>query len=354
MEKINKVAVLGMGMVSSLAADAGNPGGENNACGMAFSRIGQVDTGTYLPGISLRCIDRITIYTGVAASMALGNRIAEKAVDASEVGMALGTAMGSMVSISGFDLKALGEGPNAVNPMEFPNTVSNAPASKVGIWFKLKGPSVTVSNGLTSSMDAVGFAYNEIAYGEARYYLAGGSEELSDNVYKGYFREAARKCRQPVPDDATEVVGEGSGILFLSNMEAARAGGHTVEGEIIDFFSSKMIPNDDCVKNTVGILNSMIYENDMLKNKTLVYMSYIPYNELSRKVLAELEEHFGKERVVITNRSENSYMNYIGTNGVFNTAYALRDLKKRGGSAKSALVVDMADDGKVSCTAVKC
>ena len=320
---------------------------------VAYIKVGAINTAEYLPGISIRCTDRTTIYSGVASSMAIGNYISSNAIDSSQVGMALGSALGSVVSISNFNLQALAEGPSSVSPMEFPNTVSNAPASKVGIWFSLKGPSVSISNGFTSGLDAIGFAFDEISYGKAQYYLAGGSEELSENVHTGYASVIANKAKKSTLSSQSEVIVEGSGVLFLSSTEEAISKGFELHGEIVDFYSGKIVVDNGYVKTVMSTLTAIIESNEIQENDIMVYTSMMPFNELSTIVYAEALKQFGNDKFVICNQIENTYLNYLGMNGVFNLIYALHDLKSNPGKDKNALIFDIGCDGKLSCIIVK-
>jgi 3-oxoacyl-[acyl-carrier-protein] synthase II len=73
-------------------------------------------------------------------------------------GVSIGTTFGSLHSISQFDRSGLIEGPRAVNPSRFPNTVINSPASQVSIRFKIKGFNTTLSTGFCASLDAISYA----------------------------------------------------------------------------------------------------------------------------------------------------------------------------------------------------
>ena len=70
------------------------------------------------------------------------------------LGLVCGTMFGSVHSITSFDWSGLAEGPNLVNPMEFPNTVINSPAGQAAIRHKLRGVNSTMSAGLASGLYA--------------------------------------------------------------------------------------------------------------------------------------------------------------------------------------------------------
>ena len=91
-----------------------------------------------------------------------------------------GNAFGAIESTVVFDAQALEKGPNAVNPMDFPSTVANAAGSRIGIWLQMKGPNITLTNGYTSLIDAIGFAWEGFNSGLYRNCLVGAVENVPD------------------------------------------------------------------------------------------------------------------------------------------------------------------------------
>ena len=127
-----------------------------------------------------RYLDRVSKLSMMAVQLALQDRgpavTKEQAID---YGLILGTEYGVLDSIHHFDLTALEKGPLAVSPMLFPNTVLSSAACQMSIRFSLAGPVYTVNNGFTSSLDAVGVAYQHVKQGLAPLMLAGGVDEIT-------------------------------------------------------------------------------------------------------------------------------------------------------------------------------
>jgi hypothetical protein len=129
------------------------------------------------PDVSPKYIDPLSLLAGIAAGRALNGMAAgleEKARQ--NFAVVAGSALASMESVVDFDSQALLKGPNTVNPMDFPNTVANAAGSRIGIWFQLKGPNVTLTNGSTSFVDAIGFAWEGYNSGLFQTCLVGAVE----------------------------------------------------------------------------------------------------------------------------------------------------------------------------------
>ncbi|MBT3353487.1 MAG: hypothetical protein HN402_01065, partial [Candidatus Scalindua sp.] len=113
----------------------------------------------YLGKKGIRHIDRTSLLVSSAAKLAMVDAsITPETYDADELGIVIGSTYGSIDSISSFDLEGLQEGPTFVNPMDFPNTVLNAPASRVSIFCNATGLNSTISTGTASGLDAIIYA----------------------------------------------------------------------------------------------------------------------------------------------------------------------------------------------------
>ena len=134
----------------------------NTRCKLA-GEISNFEPKEVLGPKGLRNLDRATKLALVAAKLAIddsGFHITEENTD--DVGVSLGTTLGSVWSISEFDKEALRDGPRSVNPAHFPNTVINSPASQISIKFNIQGFNSTIATGFCSSLDAIYYAMNMI------------------------------------------------------------------------------------------------------------------------------------------------------------------------------------------------
>jgi 3-oxoacyl-[acyl-carrier-protein] synthase II len=192
--------------------------------------------------MNLRPLDRTSRLVASAAQMALessGWSVEMRTLQ--EVGLVLGTMFCSVHTISEFDRRALEAGPTYASPMDFSNTVINAAAGQTAIVHNLRGVNTTISTGLTSGLDAISYATDQIRSGRARALLAGGVEELCFESFYGFDR-AGVLCRSagstgdfPIPFDARRnglALGEGAALLMLEDAALAREHGARVLGEI--------------------------------------------------------------------------------------------------------------------------
>jgi nodulation protein E len=105
--------------------------------------------------------------------------------------------------------------------------------------FSITGPSYTISTACSSAAHAIGQAFWMIRSGAAPLAITGGSEApFSFGILKAW--EAMRvvspdTCRPFSKDRRGMVLGEGAGMLILEPMEAARARGARIYGEVVGF-----------------------------------------------------------------------------------------------------------------------
>ncbi len=192
----------------------------------------------------LRELDRSTRLICSAAKLAIddsGLVISED--NTRSMGVSLGATFGSLHSISQFDQSGLIEGPKAVNPSHFPNTVINSPASQVSIRFKIKGFNTTISTGFCASLDAVSYAADFIRLNRADVVLAGGVEELCEETFMGFHILGCLSgmdggnpiCR---PFDARRngtIISEGAAVLLLEDEKHASDGNAVILARVLGY-----------------------------------------------------------------------------------------------------------------------
>jgi len=131
------------------------------------------------------------------------------------------------------------QGRNRVHPLTIPRTMANAGASMLSMEFGLRGPAFTLSTACSSSSHAIGLAFQMVRSGAVQMALAGGSEApFSYGLLKAW--EAMRvispdTCRPFSRNRSGMILGEGGAMLVLETMDAARARGARVHGEVIGF-----------------------------------------------------------------------------------------------------------------------
>jgi len=199
----------------------------------------------FLGSQGLRTLDRTTRLALVAAKLAIEDAGLELTdLVCRTTGVVLGSTMGSLRSISEFDLEGLREGPRYVNPALFPNAVINSPASQVSIRFKLQGLNATIATGFTAGLDAIGYALDMLRLGRAKVVLAGGVEELCLQTFLGFYRlgflatavNGAPPSPVPFhPQRRGTLLGEGAAFVVLESFEDAVQRGARIDAEVLSY-----------------------------------------------------------------------------------------------------------------------
>jgi len=299
---------------------------------------------TFLGQKGLRNLDRSTKLALVTAKLAIndsGLQITEENTD--DIGVSLGTTLGSVWSISEFDKEALREGPRSVNPAHFPNTVMNSPASQISIWFNIKGFNTTISSGFASSLDAIGYAMNFLELGRVKAVLAGGVEELCIQTYLGFYKighlAGSRPGKQEIncPYDKRRngiALGEGASILVLEELEHAKKRNAKIYGEVLRY-GSVFDPKSRNIYNPKGdgAADAMIEAiNDAgLEPKNIDYISSTANSTLDCDVMETraIKKVFGKKAYKIPISSIKSIIGEcFSAAGVLNVAGSVFTLQE--------------------------
>ncbi|MBN2374023.1 beta-ketoacyl-[acyl-carrier-protein] synthase family protein [bacterium] len=206
--------------------------------------IADFDAGGHLGRKGIRDLDRSSKLISVAVKLALE----DSGIDISntntyDTGIVVGTSLGSVRSISEFDITGLIEGPSYVNPAHFPNTVINSPASHASIMFDIRGLNSTISSGFCSSLDAIIYACDSINLNKVNTIMAGAVEEFCQQTFFGFYMAgclagAKGRLEQSMPFDRRRnglVLGEGSGVLMLEELEHAISRKAKIYGEVLGF-----------------------------------------------------------------------------------------------------------------------
>lgn len=197
------------------------------------------DPATYFGDRNYRPLDRNSRLATVAAQLALSaSGLALPAARSERIGLVLGTMFGSVRTIAEFDRRGLTAGPAYVKPLDFANSVINAPAGQTAIWHGLAGVNSTITGGATAGVQAIAYAADLIRAGHAPVLLAGGADELSYESLLGFDRAGLLHPAGdgfPVPfarGRAGFALGEGAALLVLEERTSAERRGAPILAEV--------------------------------------------------------------------------------------------------------------------------
>lgn len=255
---MRRVAVTGMGIVCSLGADVPqcwNALREGrsairrmelvDASRLRFQNAAEVrgfDPAKHFASDRLVQYDRFTQFALVAAREAMrdaGFGDALTGVSTERMAIVTGSCTGGQTSEDEQFAELYARNSGRVHPLTIPRTMANAAASHIGMEFGITGPAFTISTACSSANHAIGEAFCMVRDGRAELAIAGGSEApFSLGMLKAW--EAMRvvapdTCRPFSKDRQGMILGEGAAMLILEPLEAAKARGARLHGEVAGF-----------------------------------------------------------------------------------------------------------------------
>jgi 3-oxoacyl-[acyl-carrier-protein] synthase II len=165
--------------------------------------------------------------------------------DAESVGVYIGSGIGGFEVIEREHKILLEKGPDRMSPFFIPATIINLASGYVSIRTGAKGPNSATATACTTSCHAVGDSFRIIQRGEADAMICGGAEAcICPMGIGGFAAMRALSTRNDEPARASRpwdknrdgfVVGEGSGILVLEELEFALRRGAPILAEIVGY-----------------------------------------------------------------------------------------------------------------------
>ncbi|MDO5381334.1 MAG: beta-ketoacyl-ACP synthase II [Eubacteriales bacterium] len=160
------------------------------------------------------------------------------------VGVSVGSGIGSLSVMESNHQKLLEKGPSRINPLLVPLMITNMAAGNVSIYLGLKGKSINVVTACATGTNSIGEAYRSIQHGEADVMFAGGTESAVTPIGIGGFAaltalsSSTDPMRASIPFDKDRngfVMGEGSGVVILEELEHALKRGAHIYAEVTGY-----------------------------------------------------------------------------------------------------------------------
>jgi 3-oxoacyl-[acyl-carrier-protein] synthase II len=191
-------------------------------------------------------MDRFIQFAVAAADFALEDSGLK--VDASNnemVGVYIGSGIGGFATIEREHTILMERGPSRISPFFIPAAIVNLASGWISIRSGAKGPNSATCTACTTSAHAIGDSFRLIQRGDADAMIAGGSEAAITPLGTGGFCSMrALSQRNDDPQRASRpfdkgrdgfVIGEGSGIVILEELEMARRRGAHIYCEIVGY-----------------------------------------------------------------------------------------------------------------------
>jgi 3-oxoacyl-[acyl-carrier-protein] synthase II len=164
---------------------------------------------------------------------------------ATRVGVFIASGIGGFSTIEREHRALLEGGPRRISPFFIPAAIINLAAGQVSIRFGAKGPNSATCTACSASAHAIGDALEIIRRGRADVMIAGGSESaITPMGVGGFAAMRALSTRNDDPATASRpfdldrdgfIMGEGSGVIVLEELEFARRRGAPVYAELVGY-----------------------------------------------------------------------------------------------------------------------
>ena len=261
-----RVVITGLGQISPVGNDvesawknllAGKSGigkitrfdASELACQIA-GEVKDFDITQYIPAKEARRMDTFIHYGIAGALQAIADAKLDDFADLDKdrVGVNIGSGVGGLPLIEETVRNVVAGGARKINPFFIPGCLINLIAGHVTILKGYRGHNYGIVSACASGTHAIGDSFRKIQYGEVDVMVAGGAESAVCTAGIGGFAAMkALSTRNDDPEAASRpwdkdrdgfIMGEGSGVLILEELEHAKRRGAKIYAEIMGFGAS--------------------------------------------------------------------------------------------------------------------
>lgn len=259
MEK--RVVITGMGAVTPLGStvDTFWDGLKNGVCGIDYikkfdttdykvkiaAEVKGFDAEQYVTKKDLKRNDLVSIY-GLAAGIQAfeDSKLDMEKENADRIGVIAGSGVGGLMTIQEQVTKLAERGPARVSPMFITMTIGNMVAGNIAIRTGAKGICEDIVTACATGTNCIGDAYRNIKHGYLDACIAGGAEAAICGIGVAGFTNLTALSTEEDPKKACKpfdkerngfVMGDGSGMLVLEELEHALARGAKIYGEVVGY-----------------------------------------------------------------------------------------------------------------------
>lgn len=195
---------------------------------------------------TIQRFDRFSVFAVASSVMAFRDAgLDDFPFDAPKCGVIVGSGIGGAQTIQDGIEKLREKGPSAISPFFIPSVIINMAASLVSIRLGFKGPLAAPSVACSTGGNAIGEAYRMIQRGNAVIMAAGSGEAaINPMPFAGFCALRAMSSRNDDVEHASRpfdktrdgfIMGEGSGVVILEELEHAKRRGAKIYAELIGY-----------------------------------------------------------------------------------------------------------------------
>jgi 3-oxoacyl-[acyl-carrier-protein] synthase II len=200
----------------------------------------------YLDRKEAKRMDRFAQFAVSASKQALADaQFVINDLNAEQVGVIIGTGIGGLKVLEDQQEVYLTKGPDRCSAFMIPMMIANMAAGLTAIHTGAKGPNSCSVTACAAGSNAIGDAFRLIQRGYAQAMICGGTEAaVTPLSFAGFAACKALSVRNDDPTHACRpfdqhrdgfVMGEGSGILILEELEHALSRGVRIYAEVVGY-----------------------------------------------------------------------------------------------------------------------
>jgi len=193
-----------------------------------------------------RRADRFAQFAMAGAKLALEDSGMDlQTIDRDRVGVIVGSGIGGLQTIEAEAKKLFDRGPTKLSPFTIAMMISNMASGLISMEYGLSGPNMSIVTACATSNNCIGEAWRIIKFGDADAFVAGGAEAtISPIGVAGFSCMRALSTRNDEPEKASRpfdkdrdgfVMGEGTGVVILEELEHAKKRGARIYCELVGY-----------------------------------------------------------------------------------------------------------------------
>ncbi|HDQ26221.1 MAG TPA: beta-ketoacyl-[acyl-carrier-protein] synthase family protein [bacterium] len=203
----------------------------------------------HLPFGEAKRMSRFSQFAVVAARMAAADAsFTSHNTEPERTGVIIGVSVNGLEVIEKQVNILQKRGPESMSPFTVNGALPNAAAGHIAIDRDIKGRAITISTGCSSSLNAIGHAYELIKYGKLDTAVCGGSEApVTASILGAFCAANALSRRNEDPEKASRpfdrqrdgyILGEGAAIFVAEELRSALKRNVPIYGEITGYAST--------------------------------------------------------------------------------------------------------------------
>lgn len=209
------------------------------------AEIKDFDSEQYMTKKDVKRNDLFAIYALAAGMQAFeDSKLDMEKEDADRIGVIVGSGVGGLMTMEEQVKRLTDKGPSRVSPLFITMTIGNMAAGNIAIRVGAKGVCEDIVTACATGTNAIGTAFRNIKHGYLDACIAGGAEGAICGIGVAGFtnltalstEEDPKKACRPFDKERNGfVMGDGSGILVLEELEHALARGAKIYGEVVGY-----------------------------------------------------------------------------------------------------------------------